>query len=295
MGQITGSGLNSFKSAEFLYSKIKREFKSFSSSNMIDDADFPAYTAEVLKRLGVGAFKEEAVILNITNQRAKLPEDFKQIYAAYLCDSCDIDYGGKHLQNKFILENNITCEVLGRKSNCEVNCECPDKLIERITVKQYVNDDCAIYNYKKPRLLKLSPNVKPHCSEDCLNLMVSCPDEITINNGYILTNFKEGAIFLQYYAFPTADDGTPMIPDIIEIEKAIEWYIKYQMILNWWITDDLKDSVNKWQKAEQEFDKAFAEAKYIIKLPSFQAMINTIRNQRSMNKLSFFSQMDNKR
>jgi hypothetical protein len=292
MGNITGANFNSFKSAEFVYSKIKREFKSFSASNLIDDADFPAYTAEVLKKLGVSAYKEEAVILNIKNQSAKLPSDFKQLYAAYLCDHCDISFGGRHLQNRFVLENDITCEILGRKSSCEVHCECPDKIIEKITVRQYVNDDCAEYNYRSPRLLKLSPNVKPHCSEHCLNMMVSCPDEITINNGTILTNFKDGAIFLQYYAFPMGDDGTPMIPDNIYVEKAVEAYIKHQLFMNYWITGDVADSVQKSQYLQAEYEKAFAEAKYDSKLPAFSTMVNTIRNQRSMNKLSFFSQMD---
>lgn len=294
MGVITGSNITNYKSAEYLYSKIKREFKSFSSSNLIDDADFPAYTAEVLKRLGAGAYKEERVVLNVQNYKVKLPDDFKQLYAAYRCTSCDIEYNGRHLQNKFILENDITCEVLGRKTGCEVHCECPDKIIERVTVKQYVNDTCCNYHYSNPRLLKLSPNVKQHCADDCLNLLVSCPDEITINNGYIFTNFEEGAILLQYYAFPMDDDGNVMIPDIIQVEKAIEWHIKNQLLLNWWLVDDVKDIINKWQKAESEADKWYMEAKYILKVPSFNSMVNNIRNQKGLNKLSYFSQQDRK-
>lgn len=295
MGLITGSNITQHKSAEFLYSKIKREFKSFDSSNLIDDADFPEYTAEVLKSLGVGTYIEERVVLNVKNYRVKLPNDFKQIYAAYRCNDCSIEHGGRHLQNKFILENDITCEVLGRKTGCEVNCECPDKIIERVTVKQYVNDQCYNYNYSNPRLLKLSPNVKQHCAEDCLNLLVSCPDEITINNGYINTNFPEGAILLQYYAFPTDEDGSVMIPDVIQIEKAIEAYIKWQLFMNFWITGDVSDSVQKMQYLQNEYEKAFAEAKYILKMPSFNGLVNSIRNQRGINKLSYFSQIDRNR
>ncbi len=33
-------------------------------------------------------------------------------------------------------------------------------------------------------------------------------------------------------SFPFDEEGLPMIPDIIEVEKAIEWYIKKEILLN---------------------------------------------------------------
>lgn len=295
MGKISSSTTN-FKSAEYIYSKIKREFKSFGGVNLLDDADFPLYTAEVLKRLGAGVYKEEDAFLFVRNGKACLPKDLGYIFAAYKCKSSGTEFGGKHFQNQCIFENDITCEILRRNENCEINCECPDKIIERVTIKQFVNDgDWACQNFHRPTLLKLSPNVREHCSEDCPNLFVTCSDEITINNGCLFTNFKDAHIYLQYYAFPQDKDGLPMIPDVIEVEKAIEWYIKWQILLNYWLVDDLQNALAKWQKAEAEFEKWYAEAKYINKLPSFNKMVNSIRNKRRINSVAFFSQMDNKR
>jgi len=299
MGVITSQYVN-FKSAEYVYSKIKREFKSFGAVNMLDDSDFPLYTAEVLKKLGVSVYKEEEGILHVRNGKTKLPTDFMYLYAAYKCHHNSFETTRKNFQNCQIFENDITCDIIKRTDNCLIECESTDKILERITIKQYVNDNIEEHCYRNPTLLKLSPNVKPHCSEDCLNLLGHNHhhghhhhnDEITINNGCILTNFNDGEIYLKYYAFPMDEDGCPMIPDIIEVEKAVEWYIKLQVLLNYWMVDDLANAQNKWGKAEQEYEKWAAEARYISKLPSFNKMIDTMRNNRGINKTAFFAQQD---
>lgn len=303
MGKITGFSQNKFKSAEYIYSKIKREFKSFGGVNLLDDTDFPLYTAEVLKKLGVAVYKEEDAFLKVQNGKAKLPHDFMYLYAAYKCGHTNTPTHSKNFQNEDLFENDITCEILKRSSECSMEFDCGgegDKIIERIRIKRYVNDKTYLDNeYYHPRLLKLSPNVKDKCSEDCLNLShhrhCHRHDEITINNGHILTNFNDGHIYMQYYAFPYDEEGLPMIPDITEIEKAVEWYIKHQILLNFWFNDDVANIQTKWQKAEIEYEKWMAEARYINKLPAFSTLINTIRNQRGINKVTFFSQIDNKR
>lgn len=295
MGVLTQGDMK-FKSAELLYSKIKREFKSFGTVNLLDDADFPLYTAEVLKQLGVGAYKEDDAVLRLRKGKAKLPNDFAYLYAAYKCsvDSTVLN-GTSHLQNSNVYYNDITCEVLRRNKTCQFECQSTDKILERITVKQYVKEGVLSTCYSNPVLLRLSPNVRDKCVEDCLNLHCKSDYEISINNGYLFTNFNDADIYIQYYAFPYDEDNMPMIPDVIEIEKSVEWYIKWQILLNMWFTDELSNALNKWQKAEEQYNNYMGAARYIIKLPSFSQMINSIKNSRGINKTAAFSNMDNKR
>ena len=208
----------------------------------------------------------------------------------------------KEVQNEDLFEHDITCEIVKRSAACTMEFDCGgqgDKIIQKIRIKRYVNDTAhSDYEYHHPRLLKLSPNVKSKCVEDCVNFSYHhhCHrhDEITITNGTILTNFNDGHIYMQYYAFPYDEDGLPMIPDVLEVEKAVEWYIKSQILLNFWFADDVANVQTKWQKAEVEAEKWMAEARYIGRLPSFSGMVNSIRNKRGLNKVHFFSQMDNK-
>lgn len=294
MGVITSSTLN-FKSAEYIYSKIKREFKSFDGVNLIDDADFPLYTAEVLKELGVSSFKEEEAVLFVKNGQACLPSDFMYIHAAYKVTPFSSDHGdGRHFQNQIVLENDVTCETLSRQNKCLIDCQCTDKLIEKVTIRQYVNDSCSTYCYSSPTLLKLGPNVKQHLGKDSPNIFATSMDEISINDRKIFTNFNDGDVYLQYYAFPLDENGMPMIPDLIQVEKAVEWFIKYQILLNFWMVDDIANAQAKWGKAEQIYLQWLAEARYINKLPSFAGMVNYARMRRGINAVSFFSQTDRK-
>lgn len=289
MGVITGQSANLFRSADYIFSKIKRQFSSFDAVNILDDTDFPTYTAEVLSKLGLGVLKEDTALLNIVNGRAYLPDDFKSLHAAYKCKCSGNEIEHKHLQNKSYFENDITCTVLKRSNSCKIDCDCQNKIIQKITVKSYVNEVCNTYNYNNVKLLRLSPNARKYCSDDCLNIHTSSDSEITINNGSILTNFKDGDIFIEYYALSLDENNIPLIPDIPAVERAIEWYIKWQVMLNYWLVDDLANAQNKWSKAEQEYEKAMGECRFLDKLPAFSTMVNSLRTRRGINKVSFFS------
>lgn len=293
MGLITGANGNNFVSAEFIYSKIKREFKSFSTVNLLDEMDFPALTMEVLRLLGNGAMREADVVTVIQNGQAKLPKDYYSYHVAYRCSNFGITRTpNKLLQNKMIFENKITNEVLCRSNNCEIDCHADDKLINRIIVRQFVNEDLVTYQYGNVGMLNLTPNVRPNSDKNSHHLGIQCNKDITINDGFIFTNFQDDAIYMQYYAYAFDDEGLPMIPDNVETEKAVEWYIKYQILLNFWLVDDLANALNKWQKAETESNKWIAAARHLNKLPSFSTLVNYLRDARGISKVDFFSQID---
>lgn len=290
MGKISGGNLGQFKSAEYIYAKIKRELKSFGSVNLIDDADFPLYTAEVLKRLGVSAYREEEALLFVKNGKATLPRDFKQLYAAYKCKCSSVKK--THILNSVVVYQDTYHDILTTATTgCTFECE-GGSLLQRITIRTLMDSVDCTYTYMNPGLLRLSPNVKPQCAENCLNLMVSSPYEITINNGCIYTNFKDEDIYMKYYAFPFDADGNIMIPDVLEVEKAVEWYIKKELLLNYWLVDDITNIQNKWQKAEEEFNKWFGEAKFVGKLPAFNTLLDSARTKRATNIVNFMSQQD---
>jgi hypothetical protein len=288
MGVISGYNKNNFISAELIYSKVKRDLKSFTGVNLIDDGDFPEYTAKVLDFLGIGALKECETISETTDRKIKLPDNFVELFAAYNCDENSSTDSNWVSQGKQQIKQDVTCELKGVNTNkCSVYCNSSERLINTITVEMFVNNTNTkrVFNIVP---LRLSPNVKPICSEDCLNLISSNDWEITINDGYIYTNF-DGCIYLKYYGFPLDDDGLPMVPRVLEIENAIEWYIKYQVLLNMWFNSDVPDIQNKWSKAEEQYNKWLNEARWKLKLPSFATLINQARNKRSQNLVTLFS------
>lgn len=291
MGKFTGYNPNKFIKADYIYSKVKRDFKSFAAVNLIDENSFPEYTMEVLRKLGNGGMREQdAVIILNENNNIKLPEDFHTLHAAYRCKDANINNKDNRIfQNKNVFEHDITCEILQRSNNCQIDCCADDRIIQRIVIKNYVNDNTYKYEYGCLGLLTLSPNVNSEFSKHGQ----SRGNEITINNGYLFTNCEDDAIYIQYYALPYDEEGVPMIPENSHIEKAIENYIKWQLLLNFWIVDDVANVGQKAQYYKQEYETAMAEVRYDDKVPAFSTLVNYLRDKRSINAVTFFANHSN--
>ena len=164
-------------------------------------------------------------------------------------------------------------------------------IVEEIRVEQYVIEEKNnLQRFGNVVPLRLSPNVdRDICVDGGINFLNNSLYEITFKNGYIHTNFDDGSIYMKYYAFPMDTEGNIMIPDIQSLEDTIKWYIIYQILLSAWFNNTIPDIQGKWQKAEQLYMAARADARYYMKLPAFAEMVNSIRNKRSMNPLVFFS------
>jgi len=65
----------------------------------------------------------------------------------------------------------------------------------------------------------------------------SCQNDLTytINDCYIFTNFDEGELIISYKAFPTDQDGLPMIPDSQAFKQAIKFYIAEKVMAKLYI------------------------------------------------------------
>lgn len=301
MGNITAYNRNFFKSSKYIFSRVKRLLQSYDLANKIDDGEFPQYVKDILKLLGVGVYRETQAVIKVNDYHAFLPEDYDTFYCAYKChheelkgENCNNEI--IHSQSGFKFVTDVTKEYILDTGGCEIiPSEDSKKVLEYINIKTYVVEEKDEFNdpfrFKMLHPLRLSPNVGPkkHTHHHIHN-HDSRMDEITIDEKHIHTNFKEGFVYMKYYGFPIDNDGQIEIPDIQQVENTIYWYIIYNILLSYWFDSSVPDIQNKWQKAEQEYEKAFAEAKYYLKLPSFTQMVNSLRNRDSQNKLRFMTE-----
>lgn len=291
MSIIDASNTTKFRDSSVLFSKVKRFLSSYGDANLIDEGEFPVYANEVLNDLGIGVFKESDAVMKVSNYKATLPKGFKVLYAAYKCTPFFNAKDTIHPQSTVSIFNDVTWELLESNDKCEIDCCIEKGVIEKITVRQYVQEKTITGHMTNPVLLRLSPNVKKSkCVDDCDNLLASSPYEITLDNNNIITNFNDDYIYMKYYEFPLDENGMPLIPDIDEVEKAIEWYIIYQVMLKWFMNNEVQDVQNRMQYAENQYTQYLAGAKYYLKLPSFSSMVNYLRRKRSTNLLMLIAQ-----
>lgn len=297
MGIISGSSANKFKSSSYIYGNVKRFLNSFDAAGLIDEGEFDKLVRDILGQLGIGAYKESKAVMRVKDFKAQLPDDFSQLYVAYKCSLLNESVKKEaHQQQNVAFVIDVTDEIV-ESNNCEINCyENNNMILEKITIKTTVElekDRNHSLTFGNVIPLRLSPNVnRDFCVNDCHNLHVSSQLEISINNGYIYTNFNDDFIYIKYYAIPIDEDGNIQIPDIESksIEKAIETYLIYMILSTLWYNGQAPDLESRKIDAERNFNKAFAQARYEIKLPSFSEMVNTIRTKRSINQMKFHTE-----
>jgi hypothetical protein len=295
MGVITGGNDNSFKTADYIYGRVRRLLKSFDAANLIDEGEFPTYTKDVLKLLKAGAYMETQALVPVKNKRAKLPDNFEYLYVAYKCNPIDnVKATRKHIQpGGFAFVTEVESAIVESYNDCVIDCcEEQHKVVNRIQVQHYVLEQKSDYReFGNVKPLQLSPNVKDsYCLDGHHNMLNNSAYEITIDNGYIYTNFDDNDyIYLKYYSLPMDEEGNLLVPNEESTEQAIMWYIVYQILLSNWFNGSIPDIQNKWQKAEAEYEKAFATAKYHNKLTSFADTINYMRTKRGTNKMVYFT------
>lgn len=291
MGKINPENLLQFRSSQSLFDRISKRLASFDSMQLLDTGDFHKHVIYIYDQLGLAVYRECEAVIPVKDHRAKLPDNFKTFHAAYKCRS-------EFRSTKTINEQRPWIFMI----DTEITKECPNKCklehkhesgTDKIVIRTFVNaDDPTPYRYSNPTLLRLSPNVRDICTDDCPSLFCAAADEITIDdNGTIHTEFTDDSIYMQYYGIPIDENGLPMIPVNEDVEKAIEYYIYSQLFEEWYWNSVVPNIANFLQDARAQYGFYIAQARYWAKLPSFQKMINSVRRAKSRRQF-FYSLHD---
>lgn len=287
-----GSNLQ-FKSTDFLFARVRKRLKSFDNAGLLDEGDWYQYIKDVLNSLGVSTYEEKEAITEVRNFKANLPEDFAYLYAAYKCTP-NIGENSKNTlfpQTGFVFYIEDTYQPFRKCKNClSAKVDYADGV--KFTTRTFIEGQPIVTNFNSPMLLRLSGNAKGICKDDCRNLFAKCAYEITIDKNFIHTNFKNDAIYMKYYGLSIdPESGLPMIPDNTFVEKAIEDYIVYRVLADFWYNGDVPDMQARYQTSKLEYEDSLKQAMYWAKLPSFQNVINKIRVDRK--NLRIYQQLDN--
>lgn len=280
-----------FKSLSSVFSRIKEEFSSYENSGMLDEGLWYTDVKYILNVLGVSTYKYREDFLEICNYRAELPEDFHLLdYALKVSKTTsETDNDPAHLFTVMNFDKMALDQDVHVYDGCNPCCiPVPNTCVFNAYEKVFVNRNNVNVSYSKPELLRLgNVNTREYCSENMdgntANYNVNT-NTITISGGKIYTNFRTGDIYIAYHAFPLDEDGLPMIPDSPRIQKAIESYIKYNVVRKLVINREA-DLANILSLYKADYERDLADAKFYEKLPSFNEMVNSIRLNRNRTSI----------
>lgn len=263
-----------FISPESLYAEIKEELKTYFQTGVIDDILFTRYTEDCLRRLGKGSYEILENIFNIEDFETKLPEDFESVRELWLTTPQEVSY--KMPSSSY---EQVSVKIDSSFNRCETSCA-PDEI--KVTYKTSGN---VIQKFTKHYLLKPgSVNAKNSCSSDSLNVIVDSLDTFDIRNGKIVTNFREGMLYLVYYVRRYDENSYPLIPDNIRIKDYIKSYLKYkcfETIYNNISDETVRQVEGKLMYYEKKADEAKEMAETEIKKQTVQKQIMSTKSSRN--------------
>jgi hypothetical protein len=123
----------------------------------------------------------------------------------------------------------------------------------RRTIRLYQGTDQTLAGITKesPRTSRVRPNTPYYI----------------LNDNFIVTSFSDGELKLHYRAFPTDDNGFPMILDDFNYKTCIENYLIKELI-----AEGYKHPVFSYTDAMQLFDRYLPKAQNSVKMPSIDGM-----------------------
>lgn len=196
--------------------EVKNELFTYFDRGILDESFLYPIIRTCLSQMGLRILPTKSEVVKVEDFKADLPCDF---YKAIMMVGCgleeirDVDYTNAKFEEYEVTDLNI----------CEQRCDyCEDECGNLYGIKQYYNTFSATYTELYPLSIKDS---KPYCLDSCFQY-VGRGNEVTIKNGKIYSNFREGHIFIEYLTNLESDSGDLLIPD----NQVIKDWIKMEMM-----------------------------------------------------------------
>jgi len=284
-----------FTTPEIVYSTVKEELKSYFDTGAVDDLMFPTYLDKCLRKLGRTTYVIEETVLQIEDFEARLPDNFFAVREAWLCT--EVDARPYQTANSFysqadsqttiqvspVISNQVPC------TNPECTTGCPTCMPDLIQAVYKTNNSMA-RSYSKQYLLKPGNiSVRANCSLDCVNFGSSAADSFDIRGNKFVTNFRNGVVYLIFYATEYDDSGNQMIPDNYRIREYIEAFIKYKVfetLSNQTNDETFQQLQQKLNYYKQLSDEAFIMADIEVKKQDVYAKQRRIKQD--LNRFNMY-------
>lgn len=247
-------------SCKYVISKLATQFK-LSDSGWHGEAI--EYIGEAIKGIGyhTGFESVTGMPLMVKNYKVKIPCNLESIETIWY-DCCPLllayDRDKFHKRNLLNLKNSY---VATYEDILEYN-----KTVDRIVeLKKEIQEETL--NPLNPDLTKMQAMEqaltsyyqqlvtigRTNCLGDNCNLFRG--QWYMIENDYIKTSFESGIIHIDGNTIGLDSDGYPLVVDTFKYLTALEWYVRYQMLLSGYALIDIN-----WMQANQMWEDARQKA-----------------------------------
>ena len=282
-----------FTSPESIFALIQEEFKSYFDTGSVDNLMFSTYLNKCLEKLGKGTYTIAEEMLYLEDFEARLPDNFKSVREAWMCT--EIPLRSYQTANSFYSQTSSTTIqieplTIGGEECGDINCPndlCPDM--------PFIQEAVYKTNSKQPRsfrreflLLPGNLSAKQYCDLPYTGTSFTkgSPssagyNSFDIRDNKFVTTFREGTIYLIFYATDYDETGNQLIPDNYRIKQYIEDFLKFKVFET--LTNQITDETFNQLQQKLVYYKQQADESFIMATQEMQKQ-TVYQKQRAIKK-----------
>lgn len=254
---------------------VEEDFSSFADNGMIDRGKIVKVVRKVNEDIGLKIYREKEVMIDIDNYKGELPLDFAFMQMAV---ACHVEYAYAHGS---IFGTHTEDKEVPVTSYCATPPTCMNECGGCYWVTQRFQD--KVIKYPKLYPLRLTKNSHKFCSPNCINYRWDNREgyQIDFDNEEIITDFKQGKIYISYLADMIDEDGNLLLLDHPLTTEYYEYAVKKHLLENWMINSDA-DVSQKLGYIKGELREARIRSMNFINTPEYSEIKDTYNKNRVM-------------
>lgn len=254
-----------YRTLDSLMEDVADDFYKYDENSLIDRSSLIKVVQRINSDLGIKINQEKEDIVSVVRGKGELPSDFYILNYALLC-------------TKYKVKRDVT---LGRHTeNVEIDlCQFQPNPCLPYTCSNLKH--CNPYEIKEKRSIETVEftevdvlclkNSRKQCEDGCPNLSSKSINEAMIKDGYIVTNFDEGKIYINYTGLMEDGEGNLVVLDHPLINEYYEYALKERILENIYINGD-DTVVQKLGLIQQKLREAKTIAFNIVKMPEYSEL-----------------------
>lgn len=266
-----------YKTFDELLEDVNVDFSMYSLENMIEPQQLIKVVQRVNYDLGLRINMTKEAVLEISNNKVRLPDDFYVLNYALLCGQYTVEQpamAGTYTED-VILEN--------IPDNAPCNSVCVNDCGQYIQVIQKLKYETRVYEVNAP--IAMSGSSKT-ISCDCPDYTWKSPYQGKLKDGYIFLNLESGKVYINYQGTLEDEEGNLMVIDNPIINEYYEYALKQRILENLYMNGE--DVMQKLNLVEQRLRASRNNALSLVNTPNFEEMRKMMdMNRKAMNYLYY--------
>ena len=265
-----------YRTFDQLLADVSIDFSGQSLEGMIEPQQLIKVATRVNYDLGLRIHRTKEFLLEVEHNKAKLPADFKYMNYAWVCGEYKIlntPPSGTTIdttQAKYTPSPDGgdigPCDDPTCKDVCVVQKECADSNEPNYMLIQYVGAQ-QYYTWSTFFPLRLKESAAVQC--DCPNINIQAADVAEIRDGFLLTSFDSGKVYINYQGAMEDTEGNLLVLDHPYCNEYYEYALKQRILENMMFAGET-GAAQQLSLIEQRLRAARNNALSFVNTPNFR-------------------------